>query len=105
MRPINKSLRAELAQDPWMTVCCFPDKSECKGRVQWHHAAIYQNRQCDERWAIIPLCEFHHDTQEGKDWAALLAITRMTSEDKANYGRRDWNQEAAAKFYKLTNSL
>ena len=105
MRAIPQSHRKIIDSDPWYRTCCFPDKSKCEGRTEIHHALIYSGRQISELFNYIPLCHYHHDTQIGKDFASLLAITKMTSEDKAKYNRRDWNQEAAAKFYKLTNSL
>lgn len=103
MRPIPPAHRKLIDSDSWYNACCFPDKTNCQGRTEVHHACQYQGRQISEMFNYIPLCHYHHDTQIGKDWASLLAITRMTSEDKARFPRRDWNQEAAKYLFKLQN--
>ena len=75
-----------------MSECCYPG---CGSReVEYHHAVIYGGRQLNERWAILPLCHEHHGSKEGRDWAELLAITRMTWEDREKYPKYDWLQRA-----------
>jgi hypothetical protein len=59
MRPIPKQLRDEMADDPFYKQCCLGDN--CYGKIEFHHNLIYAGRQVNEKWAILPLCKFHHD--------------------------------------------
>lgn len=68
MTPIPKQLRAEIAADPFMKMCCLADDGMCAGRVEWHHAIIFAGRQLQEAFAIVPACkEFHHRFADRKD--------------------------------------
>src|SRR5215510_1054527 len=59
MRPILPHLREELANDNYYCHCARQSE-DCSGRITWDHAIIHAGRQINEKWAIIPLCEFHH---------------------------------------------
>lgn len=93
MRAIPAKIRRELESDPWMKQCKFPNCTSTN--IEWHHATSYQGRQVNEKWAIIPLCKKHHDSQEGKYRSELMAICRMTDKDKEKYYKRDWEQRKA----------
>lgn len=79
-----------MAEDPYMKVCARRNW-ECQGRITWEHAFIYAGRQINERWAIIPLCEYHH-LGKGMDKRVneQIAISRATKEDLQKYPKRNW---------------
>lgn len=88
-----------MSDDPYYKKCVRNSEGTCKGRITWEHAFIYAGKQINEKWAIIPLCEFHHDLgiYQGngdldKDLNQLIALDRATSEDLAKYPRKDWRQ-------------
>ena len=93
MRPIPQKLRSELAGDPYYSMCARhgPD---CQGRITWEHAWIYGGRQINEKWAIVPLCEYHH-LGDGMDKAInqFISLMRATPEELKKYPRVDWEQE------------
>lgn len=60
----------------------------CDGRVTWEHAIIFDGKQLNEKWAIIPLCEWHHAVNKHQDGGDLnkemnvwVAVNRATSEE------------------------
>ena len=63
-------LRADLSDDPEYQKCARlgPD---CDGRITWEHAITYAGRQVQKRWAILPLCEFHHSVNKHQDGGNL----------------------------------
>lgn len=93
MRKIPPKLREEMANDPYYLTCARLNIT-CKGRLTWEHAWIYAGRQINEKWAIIPLCEYHH-LYEGfdKHENQRLALKRATPEDLAKYPKKDWAKE------------
>jgi hypothetical protein len=94
-------LRRELDADPFMHRCIHAylrtEGNPCSGRVEWEHAHLYAGRQINERWAIVPVCTYHHrgrglDKNVNK-YASLLRMTeeeRTTAETK--YPRTNWQQ-------------
>lgn len=91
MRPIPMKLRKEIAADPWMKICCHPD---CSRKPEWEHAWIYAGKQINEKWAIIPVCEYHHRGPGlDKDFNRRIALSRATDADLAKYPKRNWTQE------------
>ena len=90
MRPIPKKLRDEMASDPYYSSCARRNE-ECSGRITWEHALTYAGRQKNEKWAIIPLCVYHH-LGDGlvKSINQGIAAARATSKDKLSYPRLDW---------------
>jgi len=98
MNSIPPKLRAELSADPFYRVCARhgPD---CDGRVTWEHALMYAGKQIQAKFAIIPLCEFHHGVgvhQDGgalnKRWNIDFAMRRATPEDRERYPRLPWHR-------------
>lgn len=90
MSPIPKKLRAQLAADPEYQVCARRS-SECEGRITWEHALTYAGKQIQERFAIIPLCWYHHlGAGLDKRWNMKLAMSRATNADKVKYPRLLW---------------
>ncbi len=90
MRPISSKLKAEILADPYYKTCCRKDKN-CNGRITWEHALIYAGRQINEKWAIIPLCVYHHlGGGLDKRLNERIAVSRATMGDLAKYSKRDW---------------
>ena len=67
MRKISAKVKEELLADPRMKKCARACEGNCGGRITWEHVIIYGGRQLDEAWAIIPLCEYHHDVNTYQD--------------------------------------
>lgn len=91
MRPIPKKLKDEIKKDPYYKRCARADDGGCDGRITWEHAWMYAGRQINERWAIIPLCVYHHLgpglDKEKNQW---IALSRAVDEDLKKYPRKDW---------------
>ncbi len=81
-----------MAVDPYYQICARKN-SECQGRITWEHAFIYAGKQINEKWAIIPLCVYHH-LGEGlvKNENQRIALERATPEDLAKYPNFDWKK-------------
>ena len=79
-----------MSDDPYYKKCARTD-DDCSGRITWEHAFIYAGKQINERWAIIPLCVYHH-LWEGMDKRKneAIALARATEEDLAKYPRKNW---------------
>jgi hypothetical protein len=61
---IPPDMRATLEQDPFMTRCCVSGiDTLCSGRIEWNHAFTYAGRRCNEMWAILPMCSYHHQKE------------------------------------------
>jgi hypothetical protein len=91
-------LRRELSEDPFYQTCARK-KEECKGRITWEHALTYAGKQIQARFAIIPLCAFHHSVDEFQDGPGLnkkinvaIALSRATTVDKAKYPLLPWKK-------------
>lgn len=92
MNNLPTKLREELAADPYYRFCARADEN-CAGRITWEHAFEYAGRQIQERWAIIPLCWFHHlGAGLNKTINRQIAVVRATPEDRKRYPRLPWNQ-------------
>ena len=99
MRPIPKSVRDRLSDDPLMAACCVPG---CFRRPEWHHAVISAGRQVSEWWAIVPLCPQHH--RLGRKWhrfAKAVALMRASDSELGAVGKGgllDERDRLAAEF-------
>ncbi len=90
MRPIPLKLREEMSNDPYYKRCARAN-SECNGRITWEHAFTYAGRQVNEKWAIIPLCWYHHlGAGLVKIKNQIIAAARATLEDREKYDRLNW---------------
>jgi len=103
MSPIPAKLKAEIESDPYYRLCARSSEGDCSGRITWEHAFIYAGKQIQERWAIIPLCWFHH-LGEGLNKAKnqIIALSRATAEDFAKYPRIDWSKLQQRLTYELS---
>lgn len=97
---IPTPLLQTILKDPFYKVCVRAKEKTCKGRVTFEHAWIYAGKQIQEKWAIIPVCAYHHGVNEFQDIGDLkkelnhyYSIIRATEEDFAQYPRKNWHQE------------
>lgn len=91
MRKISPKLKKEILADPYYSVCALSRRSgerNCQGRVTWEHAIIHAGKQLNEKWAIVPLCEFHHAVdsyQDGGDFkkerGVWIALNRANEDE------------------------
>lgn len=70
MRPIPLKLREEMGNDPYYKICARSNDG-CDGRITFEHAVIFAGRQLNEKWSILPLCEFHHAVNKHQDNGSL----------------------------------
>jgi hypothetical protein len=87
MRKIPETLRHQMENDPYYRVCSRKNR-DCDGRITWEHAIIYAGKQLNEKWAIIPLCEYHHAVNRHQDGGELnkeinvmIALNRATDQE------------------------
>lgn len=76
-----------MASDPYYKRCAR-ECDECDGRITWEHAIVYAGKQLNEKWAIIPLCEFHHAVNRHQDGKGLdktenvrIALNRASEDE------------------------
>lgn len=72
MRPIPPKLKANILADEYYSRCAREMDGGCGGRITWEHAIIFQGRQLNEKWAIIPLCAYHHAVDQFQDGQGLI---------------------------------
>jgi hypothetical protein len=87
-----RKLREECANDPYYQVCARSNE-ECEGRITWEHALTYKGSQIQEKFAVIPLCEYHHLGaglyKKTNEW---IAVGRATHADKMRHDRFPWSK-------------
>jgi hypothetical protein len=94
MRPIPQQLKNEMENDLYYKKCSRKGDGYCDGRITWEHCLIYAGRQINEKWAIIPLCEFHHAVNTYQDGKGLdkqknvwIALNRATDNQLKEYSK------------------
>jgi hypothetical protein len=94
MNNMPLKLRKELSKDSYYSKCVRYKDGNCNGRVTWEHCWEYSGKQIQEKWAIIPLCWFHHlGIGLNKKINRWFSINRMTEEDMKKYPRINWIRE------------
>lgn len=93
MQKIPNKLKQEILTDTFYKKCCL-ENEKCDGRITWEHTLIYAGKQINEKWAIIPLCEYHHSVgihQDGdglnKEKNIWVALNRATDEELINVSK------------------
>lgn len=85
MRPIPQNLRKEMSNDPFYKQCCLgPYLGNCEGVIQWHHHLTFGGPQLSMKWAILPVCQFHHDQARNtfiNERLLWIALNRASSEE------------------------
>lgn len=91
MRKIPKKLREDISKDPWMKKCIWSGDIT---NVSWEHCWLYQGRQINEKWAIVPLRRDLNVNMraEVKEYCRWVSINRATEEDFDKYPRTNWQQ-------------
>lgn len=97
MTPIPKQLKKEMQEDTFYTKCCLKD-TFCDGRITWEHTMTYAGKQIQEKWAIIPICEYHHAVNKYQDGGNLnkeknrwVAFNRATEEELSKFEKASPN--------------
>jgi len=91
---IPPELREELSNDPFYKRCARRNDGGCGGRITFEHCLIYGGKQIQEKWAILPLCEYHHNVLSYQDSGDLqkeknvwLALNRATDKELEKYSK------------------
>ena len=94
---IPPAVRTRLIVDPFMKICVRKTHDPthvCAGRITFEHALIYQGRQLQEWWSIIPLCELAHlGSDLVKSFNVWVALSRAPAGAFLAYPRSTWGQE------------
>ncbi len=99
MRPIPPKLRLKIASNPFMRVCIYKSidapNHDCDGRVEWEHAVIYNGKQVNEEFAIVPCCTAHNrGNAMDKAYNRYRALLRANMDTlRVTYPGNDWEQE------------
>lgn len=82
-KPIPKKMREELSEDPFMQKCCLYGYSMgCVGKVQWHHHLKFAGKRINEKWCILPVCEYHHEKEARFKYELdTVMVSRATYEE------------------------
>jgi hypothetical protein len=89
--PLYAKARRELSRDPYYQTRAR-ENHECQGQITWEHALTYAGRQIQERFAIIPLCEFHHSVSQFRDGGGMNMADQSPY---ASHGRTPHNGPCA----------
>ncbi len=88
MRPIPPQLREEMANDIFYKKCCLDNEFCSYGKIDWHHNLQYAGKQVNEKWCILPLCKYHHDTiTYCKDNVDEIMLKRATYDELQQYSK------------------
>ena len=71
MRKISEELKEDILQDPYYEKCARQKDGSCDGRITFEHSIIFKGSQLNEKYAIIPLCEYHHAVNQYQDGGDL----------------------------------
>jgi hypothetical protein len=90
MNNIPKSLKEDMASDPFYKRCCITGASALHTKIEWHHNLIFAGRQVQEKWCILPLAKAVHDKANDKgvreklDWVML---NRASEDELRRYSK------------------
>ena len=94
---IPPKIKGQIIKDPTYQTCLrrrYFNDHVCQGRVTWEHAIIYAGNQLQEKWAIIPICEYAHSVGRwqnngilDKEKNVYLALIRATNEELASISK------------------
>jgi hypothetical protein len=87
MNNTPQHLKNKWAKNP-PKFCLRKDEGNCAGRLTKEHAIIYAGKQLQEDWAILDICEYHHDVNKfqgngdlNKEKHVWIALCRATEDD------------------------
>lgn len=88
MRPISQKNKQVIDTDPYYKKCVRRNEGNCQGRITIDHTIIFQGRQLDELWALVPVCAYHHSVDSFQDGGDLdrekhtyYALLKATEDD------------------------
>lgn len=82
MTKIPPALREEMSNDPFYKKCCLSYHGNCNGRIEWHHSLIYGGKQVQAKFAILPVCHYHHDRMSKYNENCVhIALQRATDDE------------------------
>lgn len=88
MRKIPPKLLKEILDDPYYQKCARHKDGNCSRKITLEHAIIFAGRQLNEKWAILPMCTYHHAVNEHQDGGELdknkniyLALCRASPQE------------------------
>ena len=91
---ILKPLLNDILDDSYYSKCARHKENSCRGRITFEHTHIYSGKQIQEKWAIIPLCSYHHAVNEYQDCGDLkkelnqaIALCRATDVELTKYSK------------------
>jgi hypothetical protein len=91
---IPKSLLSDILNDRYYRNCIRYKEGTCRGRITFEHTEIYKGRQIQEKWAIVPLCSYHHAVLEyqdcgdfNKELGQAVALNRATDKELEKYSK------------------
>lgn len=91
---IPPKLLKELLADVYYRKCARASEGTCQGRITFEHTEIYKGKQIQERWAIVPLCSYHHAVNQYQDCGDLkkelnqaIALNRATDDELEKYSK------------------
>ena len=86
-KPIPQKMREELSEDPFMERCCLRN-ALCRGVIQWHHHLKFAGKRVNEKWCILPVCEYHHQKESiWKNQLDQVMVSRATEEELKPYSK------------------
>jgi hypothetical protein len=88
MSNIPTKLLQEILADPYYKICARHIEGDCQGRITFEHAIIFAGRQLQKKFAILPICAYHHEVDEFQDGGGMnkelhiyLALRRATDSE------------------------
>ena len=91
---IPPKLLKEILADKYYKRCARHEDGNCGGRITFEHTLLFKGKQIQEKWSLIPLCEYHHDVLSYQDIGELnkeknvwIALNRATDEELLKYSK------------------
>lgn len=82
MRPIPLKIRKQINNDPWYKFCC---RCGDYRKIEIHHTIIWQGRQLNELWSLVPACNDCHrkvgQDRNVKEYFEWIALRRATDKE------------------------
>jgi len=84
---IPEQIKQEIADSKLNEKCCLWN-FDCSGRIQWHHNLIHKGKRVNEPWAILGVCEWHHQRESTyKNELNWIMLNRATDEQLQEYSK------------------
>lgn len=60
MPHIPHEVLTDILRDPHYRDCARSNDGECRGSISFEEALTFAGKQIKDKWAIVPLCHYHH---------------------------------------------